>query len=961
MKKLPKWRDPTLTALAQLGIHLTGTERSFCSLFDQEYQYIITDATPSLYLQPRTDDDAEAEPRLLCGAAIVRQHMPCHFVLNSIGCDLDLYGKHDAGQTELPVTLSKDLQADNRFSASTFHYLGVAARSYAAVPIRTKRGINIGVYCVMSSIPGKNWTPNDGRRMRDISQTIMGHLERDRREKLYRVNERMKRGLGSFVEGRATLSGWRYGSNAAAFTDMPGEEGALNEKQQRIQRTKEDDALDIADGIEPIKRQFPKRVNDEGQHTLGCQREDKDCYADDWAPTSTDAILDTVFSKAANIIRESAEVEGCLFVDASMDAYQSSGLQATCTAGEAGPRLLTSSSDESKSSDSGKGSLDDCRLLAFSTSESSSVDGNSLQTSQLNLGRKRLKQLLQRYPQGKIFNFDAEGSLQTSDSSEEDIISAALSGVTHRLPPGGPGSSTGTPPPSSTPLDKSRNRQSEGRALARAFPGVRSVAFVPVWNSSQGCWFAGGFVYTRTPIRTFTIQGELSYLRAFGTIAAAEIIRLNTLLSEKAKTDALGSLSHELRSPLHGILLSTELMADTELNVFQANTAHTIKTCTHTLLDTIDHLLEYSKVDNLASRARQSRPSKRSRVSDAQQSPSNNLGQKSLIQPCQVDNLAEEVVESVFAGFNFQHLSKEMNTDTPRVSPDYRDTQSSLQEFGLATNPARQDRGQKANQVAIGLSIESNPSWLYQVPVGAIRRIVMNIFGNALKYTQQGTVKVSLGQELVFIQGRKKRAVKLTVQDTGKGISKSYLQAGLYEPFSQEDSLAAGTGLGLSMVKKIVSHLRGRISIKSEVGVGTTVTVVLPLERVPEEPGITSQSLELKRDFEERVQDLAGLRIRLMQPENEDGELWTRTCTAIETVCRDWLHLDIIPQGSESELTPDLVLWLQHHVIPSAEEFKALAKKPNVVICQSPLEAYKQTLAFEAAGHEGIFEFVNQP
>lgn len=69
------------------------------------------------------------------------------------------------------------------------------------------------------------------------------------------------------------------------------------------------------------------------------------------------------------------------------------------------------------------------------------------------------------------------------------------------------------------------------------------------------------------------------------------------------------------------------------------------------------------------------------------------------------------------------------------------------------------------------------------------------------------------------------REVNLVVTDTGQGISPEYLRTKIFTPFAQENSMAAGTGLGLSLVRSIVNMLGGEIDIKSTVDVGTVVTV----------------------------------------------------------------------------------------------------------------------------------------
>lgn len=127
-----------------------------------------------------------------------------------------------------------------------------------------------------------------------------------------------------------------------------------------------------------------------------------------------------------------------------------------------------------------------------------------------------------------------------------------------------------------------RPRKSDGAYLRRMFPGARSVAIVPTWDSHKSRWFAGGFVWTKSA-RVFT-SGDLSYLKAFGSAVMAEVARMEVLRESKAKEDVLGSLSHEIRSPLHGIILGVELLHDSVITGLQLDILHTIETCGRTLL-----------------------------------------------------------------------------------------------------------------------------------------------------------------------------------------------------------------------------------------------------------------------------------------------------------------------------------------------------------------------------------------
>lgn len=105
-----------------------------------------------------------------------------------------------------------------------------------------------------------------------------------------------------------------------------------------------------------------------------------------------------------------------------------------------------------------------------------------------------------------------------------------------------------------------------------------------------------------------------------------------------------------------------------------------------------------------------------------------------------------------------------------------------------------------------------------------LRQILLNLIGNSIKFTpKEGSIKVSTFQ--------KDQMVNICVQDTGVGIAKED-QEKLFEPFRQLDSALSrkynGTGLGLSLVKKLTEMHNGTVSVESETGKGSTFTVSLP-------------------------------------------------------------------------------------------------------------------------------------
>ncbi len=110
-----------------------------------------------------------------------------------------------------------------------------------------------------------------------------------------------------------------------------------------------------------------------------------------------------------------------------------------------------------------------------------------------------------------------------------------------------------------------------------------------------------------------------------------------------------------------------------------------------------------------------------------------------------------------------------------------------------------------------------------------LSQLLHNVIGNAMKYGRDATPVT------VTLQPEGEAMVRLTVSDEGEGIPPQHLPR-LTERFYRVDSgrsrSLGGTGLGLAIVKHIVERHRGRLDIASAVGKGTTVTILLPVQRV---------------------------------------------------------------------------------------------------------------------------------
>ncbi|MBV8553032.1 MAG: response regulator [Acidobacteriaceae bacterium] len=111
-----------------------------------------------------------------------------------------------------------------------------------------------------------------------------------------------------------------------------------------------------------------------------------------------------------------------------------------------------------------------------------------------------------------------------------------------------------------------------------------------------------------------------------------------------------------------------------------------------------------------------------------------------------------------------------------------------------------------------------------------IRQILINYLNNAIKFTDAGSVRLSVCAEAT---GERGAEVLLTVRDTGEGISEAE-QARLFQPFQQADDSSTrkygGLGLGLAISKKLAELMGGRVGVTSTPGKGSTFWLRLPLE-----------------------------------------------------------------------------------------------------------------------------------
>lgn len=237
----------------------------------------------------------------------------------------------------------------------------------------------------------------------------------------------------------------------------------------------------------------------------------------------------------------------------------------------------------------------------------------------------------------------------------------------------------------------------------------------------------------------------------------------------------------------------------------------TIISCGTTLLDTINHVLDFQKLNSLLEE--DIRLARRG-IGHMDAGEERNIiqttvdGQKSDID---LSGLVQDIVDGVCLGSDFQRSMAHAAGGSP-----------------LSDVVSRED----GSQVTVIIDIDHrDDGWVFFAHPAALKRVINNIAGNAMKYTETGWVRVRLRAEDMEpdSQGNKRAMIKLSVSDSGKGISREFLKTKLFTPFSQQNPLAAGAGLGMSIVRQITDVMDGKIDVKSQVGKGTKVTVSVPL------------------------------------------------------------------------------------------------------------------------------------
>lgn len=315
-----------------------------------------------------------------------------------------------------------------------------------------------------------------------------------------------------------------------------------------------------------------------------------------------------------------------------------------------------------------------------------------------------------------------------------------------------------------------------GRALAGGDPGsMRSLGVEELALSRNG--ETAVFALQRHPFE-WSGDGRCRIICVANDVTASrrarEELRQAKERAERAdaaKTEFLATVSHEMRTPLNGILGLCRLLLTGQLHAGERRYAMSIMRCGHGLLDQVNDILDLRKIED---------------------------GKLDLDPaPCALLPVLEEVVATV------EGLANEKGID-------------------------------------LDLDIAPDVPELVVVDRQRLRQILVNLVGNAVKFTERGGVDLRVDIEPAPERsggGETGEMLRLAVRDTGIGVPPER-RAAIFEKLEQADPTIArrfgGSGLGLAIVRHLLDAMQGSIRVDSAVGLGSVFTVTIPLRRVEE-------------------------------------------------------------------------------------------------------------------------------
>ena len=302
--------------------------------------------------------------------------------------------------------------------------------------------------------------------------------------------------------------------------------------------------------------------------------------------------------------------------------------------------------------------------------------------------------------------------------------------------------------------------------------------------------------------------------------------------------------------------------------------------------------------------------------------------------------VVEEAVEAVYAGQVFRTANADALEGKGLPLASYN---RAMQQRQDTKTQIAKGQAVMSSTVRLTLNIDGGKNWHVSSQPGAIRRVIMNLLGNSLKYTVSGSIDVSLELDRSREwEDDSHLHVCMIVTDTGQGMSEGFVKNHAFTAFSQENSLTSGTGLGLSIIRAIVDSLGGKIDMRSQKDIGTEIKIWLSLQSAPapDEKTVLSQIQE----------HCGGLSMCLLDPRGDmasarsEGVSKTRSVgESLVNLTAQWFSMHVFTAPNMTGVSADFFVYpepppieyLLHHHGENADG----SETPVLIFCQNAFQA----------------------
>ena len=249
-----------------------------------------------------------------------------------------------------------------------------------------------------------------------------------------------------------------------------------------------------------------------------------------------------------------------------------------------------------------------------------------------------------------------------------------------------------------------------------------------------------------------------------------------------------------------------------------------------------------------------------------------------------------------------------------------------LRQVGEETLSVVEGQAKEASLKTQADHIDGTNIWLIGSPLH-YKQIMLNLYTNAIKYNKPGGLLYTNLEE--YSRTEDTLTLKITVKDTGIGMTQEFIDTKLFTPFIQGENGARtkyrGNGLGMSIVKEIIDQMGGSIAVESQVDVGTTFTVLLPFE-------IDHADHTVSETPEEVCGDITGIHVLLVEDNElnmEIAEFILKDAGASVTEAENGRKaLDIFADSEEGDF--DVILMdIMMPVMNGLEAAKAIRRMPR--------------------------------